>query len=464
MRRVIVSAFVWVLCLSVQAEEWYRGNLHMHSLWSDGNVFPEDAVGWYRDHGYQFVTLSDHQMLQLDTHAWLEAGSQKLSREKADAYVKGHPASAELKKEGGKEYLRLKTVWESKRMFDQPEAFLMVPGHELNHVAGGLQVHMNVINVSDTLPYRYGDSPSEIFQRIETALDAWGRAQDVPTLFMLNHPTWPCFDIRPEVLIGLPRIRFFEVCNADGGTTFPPHPLWYSLEKFWDIVNAFRIEDGYDPVFGTATDDTHTYTDPRGGARPGVGWVCVRAARLDPHALLQAMYRGEFYASTGVALERVAFDGEKGTLSVKVRPDAGATYTVRFTTTQAGFDRTTEAFDDPAKEKKPARTGIRYSDMIGKTAKTVEGLEASYTLGPDDLYVRATVTSSKKAVNRVSNEPEFDTAWTQPCGWRAWQGRNPLKARLTPKKGGRRRRLSFCRRVSGHQERALLPRQTLAGT
>ena len=434
MRTFIWGVFICLLCWGAQAEGWCRGNLHMHSLWSDGNVFPEDAVGWYRDHGYQFVVLSDHQELQLDTNAWLEVGSKKLSRERAEAYEKGHPASAELRKESGKEYLKLKTVWELKKMFDQPEAFLMVPGHELNRVIGGLQVHMNAINVHDTIPYRYGDTPSETFQRIEAAVTAWGDEQEVPTLFMMNHPTWPYFDIRPEVLIGLPQIRFFEVCNADGGSTFPPHRSWYSTEKFWDIVNAFRIEDGYDAVFGTASDDTHNYTDPKGSARPGEGWICVRAARLDPNALLQAMYRGDFYASTGVSLADVAFDAGAGTLKVKVSPDAGVNYTIRFTATQAGFDRTTETFDDPAKEKKPARTGIRYSDAIGKTVKTVEGVEASYTLAPDDLYVRATVVSSKKAVNRVNNEPEFDTAWTQPYGWRLWQARNPLKARLIPKK------------------------------
>jgi hypothetical protein len=172
----------------------------------------------------------------------------------------------------------------------------------------------------------------------------------------------------------------------------------------------------------------------KGSARPGEGWVCVRAARLEADALIQSMCRGDFYSSTGVTLADVAFDAVSGTLKVKVTPDAGANYTVRFVTTQAGFDRATATFDDPAKEKKPARKGIRYSDAIGKTVQTIEAAEATYTLAPDDLYVRAVVTSSRKAVSRVSNEPEFETAWTQPYGWRLWQARNPEKARLAPKK------------------------------
>ena len=431
--RVLLAVYLTLtLAFSAWSANWYRGNLHGHSVWSDGNVMPEDAVTWYRDNGYQFVCLSDHQILQIGTNAWVEVGAKKLSRDTADRYLEKYPASAERKRENGKEFLRLKTVWELKKMFDQPETFVMIPGHELNRVVGGLQVHMNAINVRDTIPFRYGDTPADTFRRIEAAVDGWGDEQQVPTLFMLNHPTWPYFDIVPDVLISLPQIRFFEVCNADGGNTSPAHPSWYSLEKFWDIVNAFRVEDGFTPVYGTATDDTHNYTDFQKGARPGEGWVCVRAAQLEPDALVQAMYCGDFYASTGVTLEEVAFDAEAGTLNVKARPDAGQTYSITFTTTKAGFDRATETFDDPAKEKKPARSGLRYSDTIGKAVKTVAGSEAAYTLEPDDLYVRATVTSSKRAVNRVSNEPEHDTAWTQPYGWKAWQERNPLKARLAP--------------------------------
>ncbi len=47
---------------------WYRGNLHTHSTNSDGVKSPGDAVGWYRDRGYDFVALSDHRVVS-DTTA-----------------------------------------------------------------------------------------------------------------------------------------------------------------------------------------------------------------------------------------------------------------------------------------------------------------------------------------------------------------------------------------------------------
>lgn len=47
-----------------QSPQWYRGCLHTHSLWSDGNALPELVVKWYRDNGFDFMTLSDHTKLQ----------------------------------------------------------------------------------------------------------------------------------------------------------------------------------------------------------------------------------------------------------------------------------------------------------------------------------------------------------------------------------------------------------------
>ena len=43
--------------------QWYKGNTHTHSLWSDGNDFPEMIVEWYIERGYDFLVLSDHNVL-----------------------------------------------------------------------------------------------------------------------------------------------------------------------------------------------------------------------------------------------------------------------------------------------------------------------------------------------------------------------------------------------------------------
>jgi hypothetical protein len=42
---------------------WWKGNTHSHSWWSDGDAPPEVVAAWYRDHGYNFLVISDHNIL-----------------------------------------------------------------------------------------------------------------------------------------------------------------------------------------------------------------------------------------------------------------------------------------------------------------------------------------------------------------------------------------------------------------
>lgn len=41
------------------AQHWYKGNIHCHTVWSDGNSFPEWTVDWYKSHGFQFLAVTD---------------------------------------------------------------------------------------------------------------------------------------------------------------------------------------------------------------------------------------------------------------------------------------------------------------------------------------------------------------------------------------------------------------------
>ena len=43
-------------------KQWYKGNTHTHTLWSDGNAAPETVAAWYKDKGYDFLCLSEHNI------------------------------------------------------------------------------------------------------------------------------------------------------------------------------------------------------------------------------------------------------------------------------------------------------------------------------------------------------------------------------------------------------------------
>jgi len=41
----------------------YKGNVHLHTTNSDGRLSPADAAAWYRQRGYHFVAITDHNKL-----------------------------------------------------------------------------------------------------------------------------------------------------------------------------------------------------------------------------------------------------------------------------------------------------------------------------------------------------------------------------------------------------------------
>jgi hypothetical protein len=83
-------------------------------------------------------------------------------------------------------------------------------------------------------------------------------------------------------------------------------------------------------MYGIAVDDAHTFKQPGNPrvAGPGRGWVMVRASRLEPRALLEALERGDFYASTGVVLDEV--DVSSHEMRVKVRVERASKYRIQF--------------------------------------------------------------------------------------------------------------------------------------
>ena len=60
---------------SPNGKRWYRGMLHMHTHWSDGRALPEQAVAAYRNAGYDFISVSDHNRFQDNPDKWMAVGN-----------------------------------------------------------------------------------------------------------------------------------------------------------------------------------------------------------------------------------------------------------------------------------------------------------------------------------------------------------------------------------------------------
>lgn len=382
---------------------WWKGNLHTHSLWSDGDDFPEMIADWYQQHGYNFLALSDHNILS-DGQKWM-ALEKIEARSKADALTKYRKrfgdAWVETRGEPGTSgyEIRLKPLGEFAPLLENAGKFIMIQGEEISDRAEGKPVHMNATNIKDLIEPLGGATVREAMANNLRAVLEQEKETGRQILPHLNHPNFG-YAITAEDLAHVIQEQFFEVYNGHPSINHLGDDEHIGIEAMWDLANAIRLSQlSAAPLLGIATDDSHQYHG-KTGARTGRGWVMVRSRYLTPEHLILAMKAGDFYASSGVELTNVVFDAEEGRLDVTVAEQQGAEYTTQFIATL----KPTEAGALPA------------PDRIGKVVKEVTGASASYELTGDELYVRAVVTSSLPHAD-PSFADQKKQAWSQPVGW-----------------------------------------------
>jgi hypothetical protein len=311
---------------------WFRGNTHTHTTNSDGNMPPADVVRWYRDHGYDFVVITDHEFI-----------------------TDVAPLNAE---------------------FGGAGRFLVMPGEEITqqiadstHRDKRRQAHVVAIGLTKLImPFGErrivrGMTIAETYARHLAAVKSAGAIPQV------NHPNFR-WSVRPDDMSGLPDSTLFEVWNGHpsinnlgggngNGETF------LSTEALWDTLLTRGTL-----LFGVASDDSHAFRpqdfEDIYATRPGLAWVMVRADTLAPAAIMAALRRGDFYSTTGISL-------------AEYRADAREVFLRFGAPTGPGDDR---------------RYRTRFIGRGGKVLADVEGAEARYAVNGTEGYVRASVTDS----------------------------------------------------------------------
>ncbi|MBI3180961.1 MAG: CehA/McbA family metallohydrolase [Myxococcales bacterium] len=322
------------------AASWYRGAVHTHANWGAPQLpttSPDRVVRWYREHGYHFVSVTDLNYLT--------------------------PAEG------------------LKGLFDAPGRFLLIPGIELSQegLPGGKIVDTIGLGVTSFPEAAPG---ADVASALDSQAKAIRRAGGLP---IAAHPNLT-YAVTAQDLLGSDRVataRFFEVWNTEPGMNNQGGGGRPSTETIWDtVLSSGRV------LYATAVDDAHHFEDfaPREASRqvsnPGKAWIMVRAAELSQKALLEAMERGDFYATTGVILE-----------SYEATPAA-----VRIGLS----DRTRDlGWSQPGTNPQLYRT--EFIGNGGRVLHTDESPRPTYKLTGKELYVRARITSSDGL-----------WAWTQP--------------------------------------------------
>ncbi|WP_442505632.1 PHP domain-containing protein [Novipirellula sp. SH528] len=379
---------------------WWKGNLHTHSLWSDGDQFPEMIADWYRQRDYNFLALTDHNVLS-EGMRWMEMSA---IHKRADEGILGRyrkrfgDAWVETRGEPGQKNheVRLKPMDEFRYLVEETGKFILIPAEEISDKAEGKPVHINATNLAEVIKPVGGDTVRQAIENNLRAILEHEKKHGREVLPHVNHPNFH-YAITAEDLAAVVSERFFEVYNGHPGVNHlgdDDHP---SIERMWDIANAIRQTSlDIPPLMGIGTDDSHEYHG-KAGSRPGRGWVMVRSKYLTPEHLIRAMKQGDFYASSGVALSDVQFDKESQTLSLAIATEPDTTYETKFIATLKKGDGVDE-------------------HRIGAVVATSESATPEYKLTGNELYVRAVVTSSKPPVD-PSFKDQKQQAWTQPVGW-----------------------------------------------
>ena len=251
-----------------EASQWYKGNLHTHTINSDGDSSPDAVARWYKEHRYHFLALTDHNYFTdpQGLNAFLAARDR----------------------------------------------FLLITGEEVTSGFEGAPIHVNAFRLKATIPPASGRS---VLDTLQANVDRIRDADAVPSL---NHPFYR-WAIDPDIFRRAANLKLFEVFNGIRDT----NDEW-DLEAMWDSALSAGRE-----IYGIAVDDAHEFKQfgPE-RSNPGRGWVRVRATGLSEELLLSAIERGDFYASTGVefaSLQRTA-DG----ISLRIAPQGDERCLIRF--------------------------------------------------------------------------------------------------------------------------------------
>ncbi|MGN0421654.1 MAG: PHP domain-containing protein [Lachnospiraceae bacterium] len=242
-----------------QTGNWYKGNLHCHTVNSDGCLQPSEVVQLYREHGYHFLAISDHDLYS-DYREEFDC--------KEFIILPAMEASAVLYKDERKNRSeRLKV-------------------HHIHGILGNCEMQAKaekgLFRHLETYPVREYTSSwdgAKVAQDMQDDLKAHG------CITIYNHPVWS--RVNEEEFIYTEGITALEIFNY--GTVNESATGYDALH--WDVM----LKNGRH-IFATASDDNHNdgiIQDSFGG------YIMVKAQKLDHESIINSIMSGNYYSTSG---------------------------------------------------------------------------------------------------------------------------------------------------------------------
>ena len=387
MQKCLAILFVFVLlsCSTSKEQTWYKGNLHTHTYWSDGDEFPEMVLDWYKSNGYDFIGLSDHNTLSRD-EKWVLVKKSPMYETGFQNYLKRFGEDwVEYKTDTGRVQVKLKTFPEYQTKM-QADSFLILPAEEITCRVDQKHVHVNATNVQEFIAPPQGATVAETMQKAVNEVIEQRKRTGTPMFPHINHPNF-FYSVTVDDMISLTGERFFEVYNGHPMVNNYGDSLHLSTEDMWDRINIAYAKRNQPLMYGLATDDSHNYHQFGAAfSNAGRGWVMVQAESLNAKSLIEAMEAGEFYATTGVRLRSYEVSGNE--ITIEIEKEKGVEYTIEF-------------------------IGAEKGETDTQVLRTVKDSEANFIIADLHQFVRVRIKSTKPKPNPFQ-EGDFEMAWTQP--------------------------------------------------
>jgi hypothetical protein len=235
---------------TLDVSTFQRGNIHAHSNWSDGDRHPRDVYVWYRNHGFSFVALTDHN-------------------------TRASPQTF--------------------KALEKPN-FVIIAGEELTMTVQRTRVHVNGLCTKKTIGGgKHPSVRSALVHAIEFVHAQGGVA-------LVNHPNFD-WALTAEDIKSASGAELLEIysshphVNSLGDNEHP------SQEAIWESL----IDQGVN-IGSVAVDDAHYFHHDKPNtsnpAKPGLGWVELFLPNVDRHAICEALRTRQLYSSSGASLSR----------------------------------------------------------------------------------------------------------------------------------------------------------------
>ena len=274
------------------AGQFYKANLHCHTLLSDGQKTPEEVKEIYKNAGYSVVAYTDHDILiphpELCDDSFIALNAFEVE-----------PTEP---KSPGKELYNLRKTCHICCIALEQDNIVQPCWHREKYLFGNAVNHRHEVKIDENEPdyeRRYsGEGISEMMQIF----------RDKGFFVTYNHPTWSSE-------------QYTEYTNYHGMNAFEMFNGG-CLRGGWEEYNPRVYDDilrAGNRIFCIGADDNHN-THPLDSRHSDsfVAFTMIKAEELSYRAITRALENGSFYASEGPTIEELYY--EDGTVTIKCSP------------------------------------------------------------------------------------------------------------------------------------------------